>query len=97
MTMYDIINMNRQPGRKFSAMCVFRSAIANAIYVARGEQMPKQEFTWAQRNCRFGNYVGDLQIMQNMWNALSPEDRLDIEEMRKIERLLDKIWWKYNR
>lgn len=98
MTMYNIINcMKAIDGNDFSAMCVFSSAISNAIWVARGEQMPKSEFTWEQRNRRFQIYVGDLSVMQRMWNATRPEDRWEYEDLRKTETLLQKIWWKYNK
>lgn len=97
MTMYNIINCMSTRGKDFSAMCVFASAISNAIYVAKGEQMPKSEFTWEQRNRRFQEYVGDLSTMQRMWNATRPENYWDYNDLVKLERLLHKIWWKYNK
>lgn len=97
MTMYDIISNLKASGQDFSAMCVFASAITNAIWVAKGEQMPSNEYTYEQRSERFFSYVGDLETMRRMWNATRPENRWSLEDERKTESLLMRIWYKYNR
>lgn len=97
MTMYNIINCMKADGKNFSGMCVFASAITNAIRTAKGEQMPKKDYTWEQRNKRFHEYIGDMNTMRNMWNAIKTDDEWKYEDLRHTEELLYKIWWKYNK
>lgn len=96
MTMYNIINCMKASGQDFNAMCIFASAISNAIWVAKGEQMPRNKFTYEQRVRRFCNYVGDLFTLQRMWNATRPDKIWEYEDLRRTEKLLNMIWYRYN-